>query len=331
MTIRTCLLAGAILAAAPSVSLGQAAEMSLPKISGRVFYNLSDKGDGAEFDIKRSYLTVDQRFNDTFSANLTTDFQYASPGGATDFFVKKAYLQAKVSEALTVRVGAADTPWVAYVDGLYGYRWIEKTLIDRTGFAYTADWGVHAQGVLPGGVVSYAVSALDGGGYRDPSRSNSIDVEGRVGAKFSDFQLGVGGYSGKRGEDGGRTPALRTARRVTMAAAYTPKAFRVGVEAFAAENWNNVVTVAGDRSRGYSVFGSYAFNDKVSAFARRDGVTPSRDLAPSRRETYLHLGAAYTPIRNVDVAMVYKRKTVERAALPKKAGDEVGIWGQVRF
>jgi hypothetical protein len=234
MTIRTCLLAGAILAAAPSVSLGQAAEMSLPKISGRVFYNLSDKGDGAEFDIKRSYLTVDQRFNDTFSANLTTDFQYASPGGATDFFVKKAYLQAKVSEALTVRVGAADTPWVAYVDGLYGYRWIEKTLIDRTGFAYTADWGVHAQGVLPGGVVSYAVSALDGGGYRDPSRSNSIDVEGRVGAKFSDFQLGVGGYSGKRGEDGGRTPALRTARRVTMAAAYTPKAFRVGVEAFAA-------------------------------------------------------------------------------------------------
>jgi hypothetical protein len=110
---------------------------------------------------------------------------------------------------------------------------------------------------------------------------------------------------------------------------------------FTAENWNNVATIATDRSRGYSAFGSYIFTERVSAFARYDRVEPNRTTAPAREEDYFNLGVAYSPIRNVDVAVVYKRDAVENGVIATSNGaiggvrkgtyDEVGVWGQLRF
>ena len=48
------------------------------------------------------------------------------------FYIKKAYLQAKLDPAFIVRLGAADLPWVPYVENQYGYRHIENTIADRT-------------------------------------------------------------------------------------------------------------------------------------------------------------------------------------------------------
>ena len=57
-------------------------------ISGRMYYDLSNisnknngtasTSNGTSFDIKRFYLGVDHKFDETYSANLTTDFTYAS-------------------------------------------------------------------------------------------------------------------------------------------------------------------------------------------------------------------------------------------------------------
>jgi hypothetical protein len=320
-------------------------------VGGRMFYTLShidqqrdgvaQAPSGVGLDVKRFYLTVDHRFSDVFSANLTTDFQYSSALSSTQLFVKKAYLQARASDALTVRVGAADTPWVPYSEEIYGYRWIESTLTDRAKVGTSSDWGVHAFGALPGGVFSYAVAALNGGGHKNPSRSKRMDLEGRVSAKLDDFRFGLGGYSGKLGKDVEGAPALHTARRFNAMAAYAPKNFRIGVEMFTAENWNSVATIATDRSRGYSAFGSYIFTERVSAFARYDRVEPNRTAAPAREEDYFNLGVAYSPIRNVDVAVVYKRDAVENGVIATSNGaiggvrkgtyDEVGVWGQLRF
>jgi hypothetical protein len=40
--------------------------------------------------VKRFYLGVDHKFNDVWSANLTTDFNYVSGDGETNLLVKKA-------------------------------------------------------------------------------------------------------------------------------------------------------------------------------------------------------------------------------------------------
>ncbi len=46
-----------------------------------------------------------------------------STTGASQLFIKKAYLQAKYDPAFTIRLGAADLPWVPFVEGIYGYRY----------------------------------------------------------------------------------------------------------------------------------------------------------------------------------------------------------------
>jgi hypothetical protein len=111
-------------------------------------------------------------------------------------------VQAKLNDAFAVRIGAADLPWVPFVEGLYGYRFVENTLIDRTKFGTSSDWGVHVLGSFGNGLVSYAVSAINGAGYKTLSRSsNTIDLEGRVSVNpIKEVTLAVGGYTGKLGK-----------------------------------------------------------------------------------------------------------------------------------
>ena len=130
------------------------------QISGRMYYditNVTNKNNGKEsgtngtsFDIKRFYVGIDHQFNDIFAADVTTDFTYDSTVGASQLYLKKAYLEAKLDPAFTVRVGSADLPWIPYAEGVYGYRHIENTIADRTKFGTSADWGIHVLGKLPG-------------------------------------------------------------------------------------------------------------------------------------------------------------------------------------
>lgn len=321
-------------------------------VNGRVFYDIShiqQESNGAKvspsgtgYDIKRFYVGIDHKFNSTYSANFTTDMQYASAISSTEVFVKNAYLQAKYNDALTVRVGAAPLPWIPFAEDVYGYRFIENTVSDRTKFGTSADWGVHALGSFNKGMINYAVSVVDGAGFKAPLRSKGVDIEGRVSAKIDNVTLAIGGYSGKLGKEiQGGAPTYHTAKRLNAIAAYTTKDFRVGAEYFTTSNWTSVATVAKDSSEGYSLFGSYNINDKVSAFGRYDAVKPNKDTAATKKDEYFNIGINYEPTKIVDFALVYKRGQVEHGSLSTSNGviggtnkgtyDEVGLFGQYRW
>lgn len=174
------------------------------KVGGRIFFDASSidqknngnktANTGTGFDVTRFYLTFDHSFNETWSANLTTDAQYLSFGSgaganqasSVEVFIKKAYLQAKFGDALFLRAGAADTPWIPFVEKYYGYRYVQNTLTDRLSYGTSADWGFHAGGESNG--FNYAASVSNGRGYRNPSRSKGVDFEGRVG--YAPTQIG---------------------------------------------------------------------------------------------------------------------------------------------
>jgi hypothetical protein len=338
-------------------------------IGGRFFFNVSslhqtstdlsgnrtgNVQNGTQTELKRGYLIVDHRFDDTWSANLTTDFRYNSNGTGKDVlvFVKKAWVQARINPALNIRVGESDTPWVSFVEGLYGYRFVENTLIDRTKFGASTDWGVHVFGAFGHNLVSYQLSAINGAGYKTLSRnSDTIDLEGRVAIKpVKEVTLAVGGYSGKLGKSNDTLTVNHRATRVDAVVAYTNKRVSAGLEYFAATNWNNV-TVApaplpapstlNDTSNGWSAFGSYAFTHRISVFGRYDGLKPSRRLTPSMRDTYFNVGLDYKPIAPIDLALVYKHERVANGLLSTSNGliggsdrgsyDEVGMFGQLAF
>ena len=328
-------------------------------ISGKAFFNVSnidhkragiDQTDnGTETELKRFYIGVDHKFNDVFSANLTTDFRYNANGASNDVlvYVKKAFVQAKLDPAFIVRVGAADLPWVPFVEGVYGYRFVENTLIDRTKFGTSSDWGVHVLGSLgPNNLVSYQVSAINGSGYKTLARnSDTIDLEGRISVNpVKSITLAAGGYTGKLGKSAENGAITHHASRFDALAAYTDKRIRAGVEYFWAKNWNNVNTVATDKSDGWSAFGSFAFTSKIGAFGRYDWVKPNRLTNPALHDHYFNVGVDYKPLPPLDVALVYKRDRANHGFLSTSNGtiggvnnttsgiyNELGIFGQLVF
>jgi hypothetical protein len=324
-------------------------------ISGKAFANVStidhksdgvDLGDnGTQTELKRFYLGVDHKFDDIFSANLTTDFRYNTNGTGKDtlVYVKKAFVQAKFAPEFFVRVGSADLPWVPFVEGLYGYRFVENVLVDRTKFGTSADWGVHIGGSFAGGRISYAASAVNGAGYKSLSRSsNTIDFEGRVSANpIKNVTLAVGGYTGKLGKSSDIVTTQHRATRWNALAAYTDSRVRAGVEYFQAKNWNNVTTLASDTSSGWSAFGSFAFTPRLSVFGRYDWVKPNKDTNAALKDEYFNAGVNFKPIKAIDLALVYKRDRAENGFLPTSNGtiggvnsgtyDEFGLFSQVAF
>ena len=298
----------------------------------------SDSGWGT--DLKRFYVTVDYKYDDVWSANFTSDI--GDKGTKRyDLFVKKAYIQAKLSDAVAFRVGSADTPWIPFVEGLYGYRYLENTLIDRLKFGNSADWGVHFLG--KSGVVSYAAGVINGRGYSDPSRSKQPDITARVAFEpVKDLTIGVGAYSGKLGQDTDASPADHTATRYDIAVAYNGS-FRLGGEYFSADNWNNVTSAVKDSADGFSGWFSVPVGAKAEVFARYDTANTSKDLNPDLEDTYYNAGVQIHPIDPLLVSFAYKHEEVDSglggkingvgSSLPNEKGksDEFGVWAQFKW
>jgi len=313
------------------------------KISGRMyadFTNIDTKVDGTEsgtngtgFDIKRLYIGIDHSFNDMFSANVTTDFQYSSAISSTEVYLKKAYLQAKFSDALVVRVGATDLPWVPYAEDIYGFRYVENTLADRAKFGTSADWGLHASGKL-GDNFSYAVAAINGNGYKNPTRSKSMDLEGRVSAKFGQWNFGVGGYTGKLGQDVSGVATPNTATRFNALAGFVGDRSRFGIEYFSANDYSATLVkgpaTTDDKAEGTSIFGSYRITPVYTVFGRVEEVKPSKTLSPSKKDKYYNIGLNFAAFKGVQFAAVAKHDEITSTG-HKTESNEIGIWTEVRY
>jgi hypothetical protein len=308
---------------------------------------LSD--DGSNFDLKRFYVAIDHKFDNVWSANITTDVTYDGTAKASQVYIKKAYLQTNVAgDMLVVRLGSADLPWVPFMEGLYGYRYVENTLIDRTRFGTSADWGAHILGKLDDGLIAYQFSVINGAGYKvaplggGANRSKSVDFEGRVNLNYDGFVLGVGGYSGDLGKDAhGGTPTYHTANRFDAVAAYSTDDIHAGVEYFNASDWNNVTSVTPDAAQGWGGFASYKFVPEFSVFGRYDYVTPNRKTNASLHDNYYNLGVTWSPAKIVDLSLTYKHDQASHGTIATSNGtiggsangnySEVGLFTQLKW
>src|SRR5882762_1416764 len=247
------------------------------RVGGQIFFDVShislqnENSSGARidaaptgtgFDVKRFYLSIDHRFNDVWSADLTTDAQFStastatvttasgtttvltnqnSSGGVSEVFIKKLYLEGKFNSLLVVHAGSYDMPWDPFAESLYAYRYVEKTITDRLGYSNTTDWGLNASGTGgTNGVFSYAASVVNGGGFKNPTRTKGVDFEARVSAKPTKWlTAGVGFYSGHLGQINAANEDFprNTATRFDAAAGVVVSGLRAGVEYYNAKNY----------------------------------------------------------------------------------------------
>jgi len=371
---KTLLLAGSALCLA-SMSAGPAMAGAYwwanTSISGRMYFDLSnvtDKSngvanaqDGTHFDIKRFYVSIDHTFDDVWSADVTTDFLYdtgectnstcTTKGSAADqLYLKKAYLQGKFDPAFTVRLGSFDMPWIPFAEDVYGYRYVENTLVDRIKFGNSADWGANVLGSFGDDVkFEYSLAVVNGAGYKKPAfglgtnRSRSMDFEGRVDVKFDGFVVGVGGYTGKEGKELTPDTTKHTATRFDAIAGYTANGFHVGVEYFSDNDWDAVTNVLGDKGDGWSGFAAYQFDPEWAVFGRYDDVKPfkSAGYQPLFTNKYYNIGIEWTPVKIVNLSLVYKHDDGSKGSITDSNGpiggsisghyDEVGLFGQFRW
>ncbi len=290
---------------------------------------------GYGLDVKRFYLVVNHTFDDVWSANLTTDFNYVAADKETQLFVKKAYVQAKVNNAFIFQMGTTDMPWIPFDEGIYGYRFVENTLIDRLGFGNSSDWGFHVLGASDGNVVNYNVALVNGGGYKNPTRTKTMDWEGRVAFMPVDgLIIAVGGYNGDLGQNTQTTPAINTATRYDGLIAYKTSTFTVGAEYFHANNFGSayITTTTTNSASGYSIYGNYTLLDNGTAlFARYDNADPSKDVDPSQKDIYGNAGISFpTANKNITWAFVYKYEHLYDNS-NSTTTRQYGVWAQVKF
>jgi hypothetical protein len=312
-------------------------------ISGRIYYDFTNvesetesgsklSTSGLGFDVKRFYLGVDHSFDKTWAININTDSSYNSSTGNVSTYIKTAYIQAKLDPMAIIQIGSANMPWIPFIDDIYGFRYVESSLNDRLKVANSADWGLHLLG--KGDLISYNVAAVNGGGYKNPSRSKSVDFEGRVSIEpVKGLTFGVGGYSGKQGKDTETSSATNTASRVSLMGAYTAKSFGVGIEYFTEENWGYTASTSEDKADGFSIFGNVVISGPVSAFARYDFAKPSKTLYDDEKDNYFNLGLQYHVMKGIDIALVYKHEKIDNppSATQMAEYNEIGIFGQIKF
>ncbi len=287
---------------------------------------------GTGIDVKRFYLGVSHQFDSMWSASINTDSAFTSATGATNLFIKTAFVQAKFSPEAIVQVGSANQPWIPFVEDNYGFRYVENTVTDRLHLGNSADWGVHFLGT--NGMISYNVAMVNGGGYKNPTRSNSVDWEGRVSVEpTKGLVFAVGGYSGDLGKDSNSAPAKQTASRFDLMVNYTSDQFRVGAEYFTEKNWGATTSTTADSGDGYSLWGQYKIDKTWSVFARYDEDKTSKDVHPTFRDTYMNLGVQCAVIKGVDISLVWKNDNIDHptSASTVTSYDELGLFAQIAF
>jgi len=313
-------------------------------LSGKMYVDFTDltqdtngtstNAQGYGLDVKRFYIGVNHDFDDIWSANFTTDITYDKAGGYTSPLVKTAFVQAKLNSSAIFQLGSANMPWIPFDEDVYGYRFVENTLIDRLHLGNSADWGVHFYGSGDDNAINYNFAMVNGGGYKNPSRSQGEDFEGRVAfMPVSSLIIAVGAYTGHLGQQFEQVSTANTANRQDALIAYKTEAATLAVEYFHADNFSPALVIGPqtDSASGYSIYGDIALGTSgAKLFARYDNADPSKDLDPSKKDKYYNLGVSFPANSKITWAIAYKHEDLSDNTTDTTT-KEIGVWAQVVF
>jgi hypothetical protein len=242
------------------------------KLSGYMFgdynYYVAAAVDSVEgrnaIQFRRIYLTYDQQVDDGLSARFRLEANDAGFGKGAKMvpFVKHAYLKwSKYLSGADLYVGLSGTPTWALAEGVWGYRSIEKTVLDRNKIGSSADLGFALKGKA--GAFNYFTMIGNG-----PGQKSEDDNGKKIYASLSwaaTESLVLEGYAdyNVRSED-------RSERTVKFFAGLRGDGFNGGAEVFSRTNAAD--GGADETISGVSLFGSQPLVDQLKGFARVDAV-----------------------------------------------------------
>jgi hypothetical protein len=243
------------------------------------------------FQIRRVYFAYDNDISEKF----TTRFRLEMDPSASTFasnkigvYVKDAYLTWKnIFSGSNLTFGIQPNPPFDASEGAWGYRSLEKTIMDLRSIAPSRDYGVALKGKLTGdGMFNYWIMFANGGGnvvetdkykryYGQIAIKPTAEILINVNADFQDRAQILDTYTSKYVDDG----------TVTASAFVTYNqsgVFKVGFEGFMQSQSNGFkdVTAGNYKSKsglGLSFWASANLQPDLAVVARYDNYDPNTD------------------------------------------------------
>ena len=215
------------------------------------------------FQLRRIYFTYDKEISDNFSIRyrLEANDKGFGKGDKMVPFIKIGYLKWKKGVAGSdLYIGLSGTPTWSVSEKAWGYRSIEKTILDVNKIGSSADIGAGLKG--KSGKLGYHLMVGNGPGQK-PENDNGKKIYGQVSFKASDA-LQLVGYA-----DFNMQPGDQNQMTVKGFAGLKQGKLSAGLEGFMRVNKK----AAGDDDvtiTGVSAFGSLGLSDKMKGFGRVD-------------------------------------------------------------
>jgi hypothetical protein len=245
--------------------------------------------------IRRIYFQLDNDLSIKYSTRfrLEADSKELTSGGKIGVFVKAAYLQAKdwIPRG-NAFIGMATTPTFENSEEFWGYRPIEKTIVDFRGLSPASDLGVLLKGYLDGGhKIGYSgMLGTDTGQRPENNRQKRayLAIPLRL---IEDLRIEpYVDYEWIRTSAGERDRAL-----YKLFAGYEFKRLALGGEVFKQVIHSPVYTYP----VGYSVFARIAGTAKLHGYARYDKFQPDTNGANRVDQNLYIAGFDWEPYKDV--------------------------------
>jgi hypothetical protein len=347
------LLGGTVLCLAMAASVA----MSQGKFSGYMFgdyyYNVGrDAGvsglsnvaspaggqNYSAFQLRRAYFTYDNDISEQFTTRFrleadqganagTTTTGDALASGKVGVFVKDAYLTWKnVFAGSNLIFGVQPTPAYEVSEAAWGYRSLEKTIMDLRSVVDSRDLGLSLKGkILDDGTLNYWVMFGNGAG----TAKYETDMYKRYYAHIQYkpiTNLQATAYVDYKDAAGNATGSTGTWTEAFFVGYNEPFAYNIGAEVYMSSPSNSYTPPGGSlgskKAAGYSIFGSYNIIPELAAVLRYDNYDPNTDGASTYdARNYVIAGLSWKVDKNVSIQPNVLYETYDAPAAGKGTPD----------
>jgi hypothetical protein len=312
---------------------------SPPRVFGMVFADLQDQlhgtavlADSSSFRFRRVHVAVEQDLDSTFMmrVQLEADENELTSKGRDAVFLKQVFLRWNTHRPYgDIVMGLSPTPAWAFAENVWGYRALEKTVMDLQGLGTATDMGVALQRAPDAThALGWHVMLANGAGPR-PENTAGKKLMLALPWKHGDLAVeAMGDFEDERGSHDRWTAKLFAGWMHANDAA--------GVEVYRRVNANAGAANADVIPGGVSVFGRKALNEHWRAIARVDWTDPDRNVSNAGyRELYALLALDATPSPNVHLMpnVLMRSYSAKSSALPDRDADvtlRVTLWWNYR-
>ncbi|MDZ7291865.1 MAG: hypothetical protein ONB44_16355 [candidate division KSB1 bacterium] len=277
------------------------------KISGYMFgdyfYEFSHPDSATDalnrngFQFRRIYFTYDRELSERFAVRFRLEMNSPDFGKSDPMtpYIKHAYLSwKKLIPASQLYFGVSPTPTWNVSEEVWGYRSVEKTIMDLRKVASSSDFGLALQGKIgKAGVLNYHLMIANGAGTKGETDKNKR-VYLNVPIKIQKAYYLVPYFDYEGGNDG------KDKNLLAVFAGIQKPNFHGGVEVFQKTSNKALANNADKTETGFSIFGAVKAAEKVKLFGRFDVYDPNTDV-DNDGNTFLVAGLDFAPEKNINL------------------------------